>query len=306
MRRLHKGARNRHEARMRAFIRNALAWLTLGFISMLLFGVGGEWLIHVAEDKGWYRNAGKNWDRAMAAVAHFFEWLSSVATSTPALMLGSCIGGAAIALWSDRIFAGGAGYTRGKLTTKKEVPTDRLHHSSNDWPTDRLSFLLEELPDKKPEKFNYPYRKAVLIASVEPVVGSADETGLLDITTVISVQNQHSETLENCCVVIDFIGDEEKTTNVDSILIAGQKNYFDLKKGERKKIKFISRDFRDKISKPPYLMKCHRETILFYEKRTYQVHISLVSEYDHSTRACILVKIGVGKDITTEIIDQSV
>jgi hypothetical protein len=46
-------------------VRKAITWIALGLFGAVAFGTISEWFIHVAEDKGWYENAGKNWDRLM-------------------------------------------------------------------------------------------------------------------------------------------------------------------------------------------------------------------------------------------------
>ena len=50
-------------------LRPTIKWLFLGLVGLVIFGVGGEWLIKVAEEKGLYEDAGKNWDRIMSGLA---------------------------------------------------------------------------------------------------------------------------------------------------------------------------------------------------------------------------------------------
>lgn len=87
---------------MRLLLRRFATWLFVGLLSALVFGVIGQWAIQVATDKGLYTDAGKNWDRGMMALAHFFHGLVALATSTPVLMLLAASGGGALALSVDK------------------------------------------------------------------------------------------------------------------------------------------------------------------------------------------------------------
>lgn len=56
---------------MRSKIRKILSWLLGAVAGAIIIAVAGEWFIEVAKDKGWYRNAGENWDSAMSVVLSY-------------------------------------------------------------------------------------------------------------------------------------------------------------------------------------------------------------------------------------------
>lgn len=72
--------------------RTLLTGLFLALLSAAIFGVFGQWFIQVATDKGWYRNAGTNWDRGVSAVlavlSSAYIWVAVAGT-----------GGLAAGLW---------------------------------------------------------------------------------------------------------------------------------------------------------------------------------------------------------------
>jgi len=56
---------------VRKLVRQILTWFFVGVILVIAVSVVGEWVIHVADDKCWYENAGKHWDDAVSAVLAF-------------------------------------------------------------------------------------------------------------------------------------------------------------------------------------------------------------------------------------------
>lgn len=85
-----------------AFLRKIAFRLLAAMVTLFIFGVGGEWFIRVADDKGWYANAGKTWDRIMGPVASFFDDFAAVVTSLPFVILMTASGGVVLGLWLER------------------------------------------------------------------------------------------------------------------------------------------------------------------------------------------------------------
>jgi hypothetical protein len=84
--------------RVRKIIRVIATWVLVGCIAAIVVSVVGEWFIHVAEDKGWYQNAGRSWDRAMSVIfAMFSSW--------PFWIFTALVGGVTAGLWIDSYFA---------------------------------------------------------------------------------------------------------------------------------------------------------------------------------------------------------
>lgn len=79
---------------MRRRLRNLLSWLLVAVVGTICVAVVGEWFIEVAEDKGWYSNAGQTWDGAMSAVLSF---LSQPIFYVPFTASAGIVGG----LWLD-------------------------------------------------------------------------------------------------------------------------------------------------------------------------------------------------------------
>lgn len=83
---------------MRNTVRAVLTWLLVGGVGAIIVAVLGEWFIHVAEDKGWYSDAGRTWDRVMASIIDF-------ATSAPLLYSVTALGGLVAGVWLDTLLA---------------------------------------------------------------------------------------------------------------------------------------------------------------------------------------------------------
>ena len=71
-----------------------LSWLLGTVVVVIIVAVAGEWFIEVAKDKGWYSNAGQNWDNAMGVVT---SYLTNPALYIPFTGLAGVVGG----LWID-------------------------------------------------------------------------------------------------------------------------------------------------------------------------------------------------------------
>lgn len=71
-----------------------LSWLLGAVVMVIIVAVAGEWFIEVAKDKGWYSNAGQNWDGAMGVV---MSYLASPALYVPFVGFG----GVVVGLWVD-------------------------------------------------------------------------------------------------------------------------------------------------------------------------------------------------------------
>jgi hypothetical protein len=128
--RLAMHAEARHDGRMRktlsSWSRSIALWLFFGILTMLLFGVGGEFLIRAADDKGYYQDAGKRWDKGVAVIADLFGSLSAFATSTPVIAVMAASGGALFAWWVG---------DRRPLMGANDVPAlpDSEDHNDNDY-----------------------------------------------------------------------------------------------------------------------------------------------------------------------------
>lgn len=72
-------------------------WLTGTIFAIFVIAPAGAWFIQVATDKGWYRNAGGQFDNFVAAV-------SAIVLSIPFVMVASVIVGALGALWLRAAF----------------------------------------------------------------------------------------------------------------------------------------------------------------------------------------------------------
>lgn len=87
---------------LRTLFRRTLSWFLLAVVAVILVSVVGEWFIHVADDKGWYLNAGAEWDRAVTSIEALFSWVVANLTSAPALIGLGLLGGLVIGLWTDK------------------------------------------------------------------------------------------------------------------------------------------------------------------------------------------------------------
>lgn len=76
--------------RLRNYLTGALVLLCTLFVAPVI----AEFFIHVAEDKGWYEDAGERWDRIVSG-------LSSIVSSVPFLMGLALLGGLVAGMWLD-------------------------------------------------------------------------------------------------------------------------------------------------------------------------------------------------------------
>jgi hypothetical protein len=81
---------------MRKLVRTIFGWLAGTVLVTLALTLCGEWLIEVARDKGWYKDAGSTFDRWILATSDFLlsPWISHLI----ALIVGVTIG-----LWMDTL-----------------------------------------------------------------------------------------------------------------------------------------------------------------------------------------------------------
>ena len=84
------------EKSVRKHVRVIGTWISLGLIAACAFGPIGQWFIQVATDKGWYRDAGHNWDRIMSGVTAI---LTSPYLTLPTIFFVGGIAGMWLDLW---------------------------------------------------------------------------------------------------------------------------------------------------------------------------------------------------------------
>lgn len=91
---------------MRRILRRFLTWLLVGAVGAIIVALFAEWLIEVARDKGYYDNAGRNWDSLVSAVLAF---ATSTVPLTGIALLAGLVGG----MWLDQLL----------LRRERDVPT---------------------------------------------------------------------------------------------------------------------------------------------------------------------------------------
>lgn len=280
----------------RNYIRRFLTWFLVCVVSVIVVSVFGEWFIHVADDKGWYRDAGQTWDRGVSAILSF---LSSAWLLYPATFLAGIVGG----LWADFVLAKRE-RTQGESS---DIATVRL---AEDGPLPEHSGEPEYSPVDPPApapQFNYPYKKAVMTADVMKPSKEADAPGVVSkVSTGLYIVNEHGKALKNCSVMLVRIRSDGKTSDVGVPLKTGDDGIFDLHPSARRGISFIRRDLRDRVSKPPFLLATAKGDIVLSDNTKHILILELRSEYDHPTKVGLQVAIGVKDDVTLTILGQSV
>lgn len=382
-------------------LRRASLWLLVGTFSMVIFGVGGEFFIHVADDKGWYRNAGQRWDNAMTAVFWFLNsgWVLYPTVFSVGLFLGLRLEGyffrkegaridgqgvkldnlgqhldqtlqtlghavgsemalaydlavsqsetvlMGLAKWNGfavpdlRANGSETGVLRAlaylnylmaplrlddELEARKRaaeiVPTlnaktadqlrsdlklPRVFGSLPSPPNGTLKVDPAPMPPTQSE-FNYPYKKAVLVAGFPTPTGSRDEAGMVEMHCAISVENRHGKTLRNCSVRVISLAARGVALPVDEDLRIGKLGRFDVLSNMPMRATFIRRDLKDRISKPPFLLRLLSHDLPLDDNTQYIMTLELRSEYEYPTNVAVQVDVFEIGGISVTLLDQSV
>ncbi|RYG86468.1 MAG: hypothetical protein EON59_09880 [Alphaproteobacteria bacterium] len=133
---------------LRTFIRKTLSWVLVSVLAVISVSVVGEWFIKVAEEKGWYANAGQRFDVLMSN-------FSALVTSPWVLYSATLLTGLVVGLWIDWALA------RREAGEKRVLPRKV---SPKEWEAiyrkvramqKRLAALREEDVQKVPEDLPY-------------------------------------------------------------------------------------------------------------------------------------------------------
>lgn len=149
-------------------------------------------------------------------------------------------------------------------------------------------------PERKPpiagsrSSPNYPYRKAVLQMDKPISSGSADSRGVLESTEcLIVVRSECKVRLEECRVGLEDIKKDGLSVLYSPSV---SEKSFVMAPGEKRRFRIFHRDLKDVVSNPPHILKLAGQEIPLEDDVTYQIVLSLRSEYEFPTIVTLLVE----------------
>jgi hypothetical protein len=118
-------------AAMRALLRKIATWLLVAVVGGIAIAVVSEWPIEVARDKGWYSNAGRNFDQVASSIRQFLTswWMMS-----PVLLLAGIVAG----LWADTLLS--------KVKVRNPPPTEPIAMRATVRDDKKAEFISELYP----------------------------------------------------------------------------------------------------------------------------------------------------------------
>lgn len=246
----------------------------------------------VSSEKGYDKLLLRHWSEIMDWFATNGFWFSLVT----AFFLG-----AALALWANvalQSMFGSDDLALFKTTKSAEALTAPQYQAV-------------PLPPK-PQKFSYAYPKAVLVASVDAPMGSANSDGLVSVASAFSVENKHDTAISGCSAHVVSIHANGTIDPIDTPLRAGgsykddSSGVFGIAKFATKRWTFVKRDLADKISKPPFLLLLAGRDYPLLDNTQYILTMELRSEYEYPTKVGVQIDVKTGREVYITIIDQSV
>ena len=280
---------------MRNTVRAVLTWFLVGGAGAIAVAVLGEWFIHVAEDKGWYANAGRTWDRLMSAIIDF-------ATSSPVIYSMTALGGLVAGVWLDTLL------TRREQRSTRARSMRRVEPQLPSITPEMLPKRSPALPAMDTTGFDYPFPKAVLQVSVASPKGTleAGPNGIPHkLSIIIQVENVHRNPIKEWHAKITRVSSDGDRLPIEGEL-AISRSHREIGVGKRANVLFLYRDVSDAVSCPPFLLRMLEKDVPLKENREYLIGMELRCGNPYVTDLLLALRTGKDLDAEVTIIHQSV
>jgi hypothetical protein len=157
----------------------------------------------------------------------------------------------------------------------------------------------------------YEYPKAVLQIKKPDIMRSSKEGEITRVEGFLILRNECYTGLEQCQVLIVSMERDGIETTVMKALESGNTlitgpTSFTLGRSDEKRVRLVSRDLLDRVSRPPFLLATFPDRIPLTENTHYRLKVELRSEYEHPTRASVEILTGAHSALEIVLRDQSV
>lgn len=163
-----------------------------------------------------------------------------------------------------KLFPERGGYRRALRVNKGQI--EKL------WPAGEVK--------RPPTGLDLPYRKAVLqIGELVPSL-SRSTSHFTDADCVMKITNVTAVALNDCSVHLVRMDTSVGVVEIDEMMGRGK---FSVSASQAKRLRFVHRDLKDVVSRPPHLLKLATRDYPLLEGRSYLLDIELRSEYQYPT-----------------------
>jgi len=224
------------------------------------------------------------------------SWIAELGVSWPfAFASGALIGGAAI-LWLYVAINRTSKKARA-VTDKAVVPT--VAQEIADAPLPAIETAIAD-------GFNYPYRKAVLQASISKPRGTLEALAGQEphkMIIVLRVSNAHHSAIPEWRASVEMLFRDDEELGVRGDLKGSGPR---MTKGGFADLPLITRDISDTVSRPPFLLRLLDRDVPLKENAQYSLSIYLRSPNPADTLVMIAIKTGKDLECEATIVHQSV
>lgn len=157
---------------------------------------------------------------------------------------------------------------------------------------------------------SWPRIAALKLDEVRFTFSASSDRVLLGGGCHIDVRSTAKVPLTSCGVFVVAVQDGHERTEVGAYLRSGRQGAdgggFSLGAGQMKRLHLCTRDLKDIISRPPWLIHLEGQDLPLFDGDRWFVDLELRSDYEHPTKVRLALDVDHGKAVGAAIMDQAV